>query len=146
VIGPQNGGGLGRPRFALVGTTPFPSLSLGAPNTRRGSTCPCLTRDPIADRIASVVVAALTRTVRGLVSELELSPKPDGLPTECMGNFDNLHTISRESFRKPITQLSAERLVESCRNESGLVGVGRPVVVGDSEERVGRLKQSSNVC
>ena len=29
-----------------------------------------LTRDPVADRIGSVVVAALTRTVRGLVSEL----------------------------------------------------------------------------
>ena len=31
-----------------------------------------LTRDPVADRVGSVVVAALTRTVRGLVSELEL--------------------------------------------------------------------------
>jgi mRNA interferase MazF len=32
-----------------------------------------LTRDPVADRIASVVVAALTRTERGLVSELPLT-------------------------------------------------------------------------
>ena len=32
-----------------------------------------LTRDPVADRIASVVVAALTRTERGLVSELALT-------------------------------------------------------------------------
>ena len=32
-----------------------------------------LTRDPVAARIGSVVVAALTRTRRGLVSELELT-------------------------------------------------------------------------
>lgn len=74
-----------------------------------------LTRDPVADRIGPVVVAALTRTRRGLVSELELSPETDGVPTECAVNFDNLHTLRRESFRRPITQLSPERLAESCR-------------------------------
>ena len=74
-----------------------------------------LTRDPVADRIGSVVVAALTRTKRGLVSELELSPVTDGVPTECVVNFDNLHTIPRRSFRRPIVQLSPERLAESCR-------------------------------
>lgn len=31
-----------------------------------------LTRDPVADRIGAVVVAALTRTKRDLVSELRL--------------------------------------------------------------------------
>lgn len=74
-----------------------------------------LTRDPVADRIGSVVVAALTRTKRGVVSELELSPEADGVPTACVVNFDNLHTISRQSFRRPITQLSEERLAETCR-------------------------------
>jgi mRNA interferase MazF len=74
-----------------------------------------LTRDPVADRIGSVVIAALTRTRRGLVSELELSPETDGVPSECVVNFDNLHTLPREAFRRPITQLSPERLAESCR-------------------------------
>ena len=74
-----------------------------------------LTRDPLADRIGSVVVAALTRTQRGLVSEVELSPEADGVPTECVVNFDNLHTVPRASFRRPIAQLSPERLAESCR-------------------------------
>ena len=32
-----------------------------------------LTRDPVAERIGSVVVAALTRTRRGLISELDLT-------------------------------------------------------------------------
>jgi mRNA interferase MazF len=74
-----------------------------------------LTRDPVADRIDSVVVAALTRTRRGLVSELELTPETDGVPTECMVNFDNLHTLPKEAFRRPVTQLDAERLAQSCR-------------------------------
>lgn len=74
-----------------------------------------LTRDPVADRIDSVVVAALTRTRRGLVSELELSPDQDGVPTACVVNFDNLHTLPRNSFRRPVTQLSPRRLAESCR-------------------------------
>jgi len=51
-----------------------------------------LTRDPVADRIGSVVVAALTRTERGVVSELALTTT-DGVPTACVVNFDNIHTI-----------------------------------------------------
>lgn len=52
-----------------------------------------LTRDPVADRIDSVVVAALTRTKRHLVSELDLTAVEDQLPSDCVVNFDNLHTI-----------------------------------------------------
>jgi mRNA interferase MazF len=73
-----------------------------------------LTRDPIADRIGSIVVAALTRTVRGLVSELPLSPA-DGVPSECVANFDNLHTIPRDTFRRRVTALPPHRMPELCR-------------------------------
>lgn len=73
-----------------------------------------LTRDPVADRIGSVVVAALTRTVRGLVSELPLGPA-DGVPTECVANFDNIHTIPRETLRQRITELSPGRVADACR-------------------------------
>ena len=65
-----------------------------------------LTRDPVADRIGSVVVAALTRTQRGLVSELLLTPKDDGVPSECVVNFDNVHTVPRSAFRRCVTILS----------------------------------------
>lgn len=74
-----------------------------------------LTRDPVADRIGAVVVAALTRTRRGVVSELELTPDVDGVPTECVVNFDNLHTLPRSSFRRRITSLPAPRLAQACR-------------------------------
>lgn len=73
-----------------------------------------LTRDPVADRIGSVVVAALTRTRRGLVSELPLTPA-DGVPTECVVNFDNIHTLPRDRFRRQVTTLSAARLADVCR-------------------------------
>ena len=74
-----------------------------------------LTRDPVADRIGSVVVAAITRTVRGLVSELELTAADDGVPTDCVVNFDNIHTIPRAAFRRPIVQLDAPRLAQACQ-------------------------------
>ena len=73
-----------------------------------------LTRDPVADRIGSVVVAALTRTERGVVSELALTPA-DGVPTACVVNFDNVHTIPRATFRRIVTALPAQRMAQACR-------------------------------
>ena len=74
-----------------------------------------LTRDPVADRIGAVVVAALTRTRRGLVSELVLTPADDGVPSECVVSFDNLHTLPRPVFRRRVAALSARRMVQVCR-------------------------------
>jgi mRNA interferase MazF len=74
-----------------------------------------LTRDPVADRIGSVVVAALTRTRRGLVSELDLTPQDDGVPSDCVVNFDNVHTLPRDRFRRLVTALSPARMAEACR-------------------------------
>src|SRR5207253_9557697 len=74
-----------------------------------------LTRDPVADRIQSVVVAALTRTKRGLTSELDLSAARDGVPSDCVVNFDNLHTLPKTAFRRRVVQLSAPRMAQACR-------------------------------
>ncbi len=74
-----------------------------------------LTRDPVAERIGSVVVAALTRSRRGLVSELDLTARDDGVPTDCVVNFDNLHTVRRELFRRRVTTLSPARMAQACR-------------------------------
>src|ERR1700684_3294368 len=61
-----------------------------------------LTRDPVADRIGSVVVAAITRPRRGLVAELDLTAAADGIPSDCVVNFDNLHTLPRAVFRRRV--------------------------------------------
>lgn len=74
-----------------------------------------LTRDPVAGRIGAVVVAALTRTVRGLVSELELTAATDGVPSDCVVNFDNIHTIPRDSLRRLVAQLGPARMAEACQ-------------------------------
>jgi mRNA interferase MazF len=81
-----------------------------------------LTRDPVADRIGSVVVAALTRSRRGLVSELDLSEADDGVPTDCVVNFDNLHTVARQHFRCRVTTLSAARMAQACRTLASATG------------------------
>jgi mRNA interferase MazF len=81
-----------------------------------------LTRDPVAERIGSVVVAALTRTFRGLVSELELTPAKDGVPSPCVVNFDNVHTIERAALRRRVVTLSPARMAEACRVLNAALG------------------------
>ena len=81
-----------------------------------------LTRDPVADRIGSVVVAALTRTRRDLVSELVLTASDDGVPSDCVVNFDNVHTIARSSCRRRVATLSASRMAQACRRLRDAVG------------------------
>lgn len=80
-----------------------------------------LTRDPVADSIGSVVVAALTRTRRGLVSEVELA-SDDGVPTTSVVNVDSIHTIPRSAFRRRVATLPPTRLSEVCRALTASVG------------------------
>jgi len=81
-----------------------------------------LTRDPVAARIGSVVVAAFTRTQRGLVSELILTAHVDGVPADCVVNFDNIHTLPRDALRRKVTSLSPARLDDACRALAAATG------------------------
>ncbi|CAN5676258.1 type II toxin-antitoxin system PemK/MazF family toxin [soil metagenome] len=74
-----------------------------------------LTRDPVVDRIDRVVVAALTRTQRGVVSELALTVRDDDVASDCVVSFDNLHTLPRAAFRRRLTKLSPPRMARACR-------------------------------
>jgi mRNA interferase MazF len=80
-----------------------------------------LTRDPVADRIGAVVVAACTRTVRGLLSELPLGPE-DGMPQPCVASLDHLHTLRRNAFRTRITTLSLARRRQLCEVMNAALG------------------------
>lgn len=80
-----------------------------------------LTRDPVANRIGSVVVAALSRTQRDLVSELALTPG-DGVPTDCVVNFDNLHTLPRDRFRSRVAALPPARMAQACQVLASALG------------------------
>jgi len=63
---------------------------LGAPAGRR-PVC-VLTRDAAIDVLTSVTCAPITRTVRGIGSEVLLGPE-HGLPEACVISCDNVITI-----------------------------------------------------
>jgi mRNA interferase MazF len=75
----------------------------------------------VADRIGAVVVAACSRSVRGLQSELALGPS-DGMPEPCVANFDNVHTVRRTNFRRRITRLTEPRMIDACKALSHALG------------------------
>ena len=49
------------------------------------------------------------------MSELFLRADRDGVLTDCVVNFDNIHTIPRGSFRRLIAKLPPTRLMDACR-------------------------------
>ena len=53
-----------------------------------------LTRDEALPGLRNVVVALVTRTVRGIQTEVEIGPS-DGMPIECAVSLDNLRTVPR---------------------------------------------------
>ncbi|CAN5397991.1 type II toxin-antitoxin system PemK/MazF family toxin [soil metagenome] len=83
-----------------------------------------LTRDPVAERIDAVVVAACTRTVRGLTSELTLGPQ-DGMAEDCVASFDNLHTLRKSQFRRRIATLPPDRADDLCVALDAAIGCPR---------------------
>lgn len=82
-----------------------------------------LTRDPVADRIGSVVVAALTTRVRGLTSELPVGVS-DGMDRDGVVTFDNINTLPRSAFRRRATTLSALQMERACAALSAALGCG----------------------
>jgi mRNA interferase MazF len=80
-----------------------------------------LTRNSVADRIDAVVVAQLTRTVRGLTSELPVG-KADGLGVECVVSFDNVFTIEKSTMRRHVATLSNGRMQQACHALNAALG------------------------
>jgi len=73
-----------------------------------------LTRDEALPTLRNIVVALVTRTVRGLDTEVELGPE-DGMPVACAVSLDNLRTVPKALLTESITQLDAERMDAICR-------------------------------
>jgi len=68
---------------------------LGKPAGRR-PVC-VLTRSAAIHVLTTVTVAPITRTIRGIASEVELGPS-DGLPQRCAINCDMLASIPQSSL------------------------------------------------
>jgi mRNA interferase MazF len=73
-----------------------------------------LTRDEALPRLRNVVVALVTRTVRGIETEVAIGPA-DGMPVECAVSLDNLRTVPRGLLTEPITKLDPSRMGTVCR-------------------------------
>ena len=58
-----------------------------------------LTRDTVLHSIGSIVVTLVTRTVRGLPTEIELG-RQQGLPVRCVANLDNIFTVPRHRLTR----------------------------------------------
>lgn len=73
-----------------------------------------LTRDAVVNSMASVVVALVTRTIRGLQIEVSLGRR-EGLPRPCVANLDNILTIPRDRLKRQIGALPRAKVEELDR-------------------------------
>ena len=70
-----------------------------------------LTRDSVIGRMNRITVAPITRTIRGINTEVRLDPA-DGVPTVCAVSLDNIITIDRPWLGQLITTLDHVKLLK----------------------------------
>ena len=70
-----------------------------------------LTRTDALAKLLWVTIAPLTRTIRGISSEVVLEPS-DGVPERCAVTLDNIATVEQDLLVQPITTLSVEKMNE----------------------------------
>lgn len=80
-----------------------------------------LTRDEALPRLRNVVVALVTRTIRGIETEVEVGPA-QGMPIECAISLDNLRTVPVALLTQPITTLDSAQMDIVCRALADAVG------------------------
>lgn len=78
-----------------------------APDKRRPVVI--LTRDSIISRLGELTVAPVTTRIRGIPSEVPLSPD-DGMPRDCAVNCDHVQTVPQGRLGAPISRLSDEQM------------------------------------
>lgn len=71
-----------------------------------------LTRNSAIPFLTGITVAPLTTTVRGIPSEVLLTPAGGGVPSDCVVTTDNLQTIGKAGLGAYVTHLSLERMRE----------------------------------
>lgn len=70
-----------------------------------------LTRDEVIDRLNEIIVVPVTRTIRGLRTEVLLTEE-DGMPAVCAANFDHIALGQRNRFGPVLCTLSDQRWPE----------------------------------
>jgi mRNA interferase MazF len=84
-----------------------------------------LTRSDVIDQLNEIIVAPATRTIRGLATEVILSPE-DGMPVLCALNFDHVSLAQRDRIGAALCSLPESRwpevrraLLVACGFEAG---------------------------
>ena len=72
-----------------------------------------MTRSAAIPVLNAVIAAPVTRTVRGIPTEVSLGPD-DGMPAECAASFDNLRVVPKANLVGRICALGSARLAEAC--------------------------------
>lgn len=72
-----------------------------------------LTRDPVADRLTEVLVVLVTRTVRGLNSEVHLE-RADGVRISSVANLDMTERLSRTLFMHRLGRVRPSTMDAIC--------------------------------
>ena len=70
-----------------------------------------LTRDEVIDHLNEIIVAPVTRTIRGLRTEVLLTEE-DGMPIGCAVNFDHRSLGQRDRFGAVLCTLPEQRWPE----------------------------------
>jgi mRNA interferase MazF len=80
-----------------------------------------MTRQAVIPVVRKVTAVPATTRARGIPSEVPLSTD-DGMPADCVLNFDNLAVLNKSLFVERICQLSPVRMVQACRALSVAMG------------------------
>jgi mRNA interferase MazF len=67
-----------------------------------------LTRNKVIDRLNEIIVVPVTRTIRGLTTEVVLTPD-DGMPVVCALNFDHVSLAQRDRIGSALCSLPETR-------------------------------------
>jgi mRNA interferase MazF len=73
-----------------------------------------LTRDPVAERLSSVLAALVTTVQRNIPTEVAID-EADGMPRSCVVNLDNVATVPAAFLTERATRLGPDRMAEVCR-------------------------------
>ena len=80
---------------------------LPAPHRRRPVLV--LTRTEAIPVVTNVTVAPLTRSIRGIPSEVRLDVA-DGVPTACAVSLENILTVPKRTLRRRIASMSEQKM------------------------------------
>ena len=72
-----------------------------------------LTRDNAIGHLASVTIAPISSTIRGVPSEVVLDIE-DGMKAPCAVNLHNAVTVSQRRLGRRVARLGARRMNEVC--------------------------------